>query len=137
MDAKSLVRPSAIMLEFLDQDDFGGALDMEFLSESLVDEKWTPLWGKSSFARNHYREYRYRLSELDPDARYLDWIIRVYDDGVAFRYSFPEDSGFGEFRMDPSYQEIFKQNNGKSVYMNGHTQIRAGVTRPKIILSNL
>jgi hypothetical protein len=45
--------------------------------------------------------------------------------------------GFGDFRMDSHYLEVFKQNDGKPVYLNGHTQIRAGVTRPKIILSKL
>lgn len=45
--------------------------------------------------------------------------------------------GFGEFSMNSYYQNIFKENNGKAVYLNGHTQIRAGVTRPKIILSKL
>lgn len=99
MDGQLLVGPSAIRLEFLNQDDFGEALRMEFLSESFQDESWKPLWGKSAEVRNHYREYIYRLSERKQDARYLDWIIRVYDDGVAFRYSFPEDSGFGDFKL--------------------------------------
>ena len=99
LDGKELVGPSAIMLEFQDQEAFGGGLDLEFLGESFKDESWNPLWGKSSRARNRYREYTYRLAERTQDARYLDWIIRVYDDGVAFRYSFPEDSGFGEFKL--------------------------------------
>lgn len=99
LDGDTMVRNSAIDLEFAGQDAFGGELDLEFLSESFTDESWSPLWGKSSHARNLYREYRYRLSERGTNARYLDWIIRVYNDGVAFRYSFPEDSGFGEFRL--------------------------------------
>lgn len=99
LEGKPLVNSSTIDLEFEDQDAFGGDLDLEFLSESFYDESWAPLWGKSSRARNHYREYIYRLSERKEPFRYLDWIIRVYDDGVAFRYSFPEDSGFGEFKL--------------------------------------
>ncbi|MCF7794085.1 MAG: glutamate mutase L [Candidatus Cloacimonetes bacterium] len=43
--------------------------------------------------------------------------------------------GFGEFSMFQDYAEFLQQNNGKSVYINGHTQIRAGVVRPKIIIS--
>ncbi len=43
--------------------------------------------------------------------------------------------GFGDFAMEDAYWEFFKQNNGKSVCINGHTQIRAGVTRPEIIVN--
>ncbi len=44
--------------------------------------------------------------------------------------------GFGNFEMATEYKEIFSSKNHKPIYINGHTQIRAGVTRPKIILSN-
>ncbi len=68
---------------------------MELLSQSSVDETWEPLWGKTEKARNHYNEYIFRLSETEQEPRHLEWIIRVFNDGVAFRYRFPEDSGFG------------------------------------------
>ncbi|MDP8201531.1 MAG: glutamate mutase L [Candidatus Tenebribacter burtonii] len=42
--------------------------------------------------------------------------------------------GFGNFEMNDGYQKTFSENNGKDIYINGHTQIRAGVTRPKIIV---
>jgi len=96
---KVMVRESSIRLEFQEQDDFGEGLQVEFISKSSYDETWEPLWGKTSEARNHYNEYIYRLSEKEQEARYLDWIIRVYDDGVAFRFSFPEESGFGTFKL--------------------------------------
>jgi len=42
--------------------------------------------------------------------------------------------GFGDFSMNEKYREFFKKSNGKLAYINGHTQIRAGVVRPKIII---
>ena len=42
--------------------------------------------------------------------------------------------GFGDFIMKENYQEFFQKQTGKTAYLNGHTQIRAGVTRPKIIV---
>ena len=44
--------------------------------------------------------------------------------------------GFGNFQPHESIREILEQNGGQQVYINGHTQIRAGVTRPKIIIMN-
>jgi len=42
--------------------------------------------------------------------------------------------GFGNFEMNSDYLKTFTKNNGKDIYINGHTQIRAGVTRPKMII---
>jgi hypothetical protein len=42
--------------------------------------------------------------------------------------------GFGNFEMDEDYNKFFKEHDGNMIYINGHTQIRAGVTRPKIIV---
>ena len=42
--------------------------------------------------------------------------------------------GFGDFEMNNDYKKTLSENNRKDIYINGHTQIRAGVTRPKIII---
>jgi len=94
-----LVNTSPISLEFKEQSPFGSGLDVVLVSRETVDEKWHPLWGKTGEARNHYNEYIYRVSERKENPRFLEWVIRVYDDGVAFRYIFPENSGFGTFRL--------------------------------------
>ena len=94
-----MVRPSAILLEFQDQAAFGGGLDMELVSEETVDETWRPLWGKTGKARNHFNEFVYRLSEREQHPRHLEWVIRVFNDGVAFKYRFTGDSGFGNFSL--------------------------------------
>jgi len=44
--------------------------------------------------------------------------------------------GFGDFSLSQDYCEIFKENQANTIYINGHTQIRAGVIRPSIIISN-
>ncbi len=42
--------------------------------------------------------------------------------------------GFGDFRMNAVFENFFKEQQHKMIYMNGHTQIRAGVVRPQIII---
>lgn len=42
--------------------------------------------------------------------------------------------GFGDFPMDEKYKAFLSESDGKWAYINGHTQIRAGVVRPKIII---
>jgi len=112
-----MLRPSGFEIHFRDQKSFTGAMEMKLVSNREVDESWKPLWGKTEAVRDHYNEYVYRVTEKKPDpgteVRHLDWVIRVYNDGVAFRYRFPEDSGFDVFvitdertgfNLDPSHK---------------------------------
>ena len=116
-----LLGASSISLDFLEQEPFGGDLLVELLSSKQVDETWNPLWGKSSEVRNYYNEYIYRVSEKGESGRFLEWLIRVYNDGVAFCYRFTEDSGFGSFsltdertsfNLDPSVK-VWATNHGQ------------------------
>ena len=60
---------------------------------SRFDEVWTFPLGKSSRIRNHYNELTVHLRESAEPHRELGVIFRAYDDGVAFRYSIPTQSG--------------------------------------------
>jgi uncharacterized protein (TIGR01319 family) len=42
--------------------------------------------------------------------------------------------GFGEFSMNDDMAKFFNSKIGEHCYLNGHTQIRAGVTRPEIVI---
>ncbi|MFO7895961.1 MAG: glutamate mutase L [Candidatus Cloacimonadales bacterium] len=42
--------------------------------------------------------------------------------------------GFGSFEMKKEYRDFFQKSDGKLALIKGHTQIRAGVTRPQIIV---
>ena len=43
-------------------------------------------------------------------------------------------SGFGSFQMNEEYAEFLESSIGKTVCLSGRTQIRAGVTRPMVII---
>lgn len=114
LDGKEMVKPSYIRLRFKDQDEFGEGVDVELVSANSFNESWIPLWGKTARARDHYNEYVFRISEREPHSRYLYWTIRVYDDGVAFRYNFPEGSGFGSFLLTDELCEFNLDGSGRA-----------------------
>jgi alpha-glucosidase len=66
--------------------------DMKFLGKETkaFDETWEQPFGEWKTIRNHYNELRVRLGEKGPLARELDIVVRIYDDGVGFRFEFPE-----------------------------------------------
>jgi alpha-glucosidase len=55
-----------------------------------IDETWEQPWGERRFVRNHCNELRVALVEKTELARRLDVVFRVYDDGLGFRYEFPD-----------------------------------------------
>lgn len=66
--------------------------DFSLTSQSVrtVDETWEQPWGERRMTRNHYRELRARVTEGIGLKRALDIVVRVYDDGLGFRYEFPD-----------------------------------------------
>lgn len=62
-------------------------LDQESIT---VHSNWKPVWGKRAEVPDHYRQTAFKLQ--GPDHERLNVIIRVYNDGIAFRCEVPSDS---------------------------------------------
>jgi alpha-glucosidase len=62
------------------------------IEERSFDETWEQPWGERRFVRNHYTEQRVSLREKTGERRTLVVVFRVFDDGVGFRYEFPDQS---------------------------------------------
>ena len=67
------------------------------VTRSSLDETWSQPWGEDAQVRNHYNEMRVRLQEKNGKKRNLDVVFRAFDDGVAFRYEYPRQSGLKDF----------------------------------------
>lgn len=55
-----------------------------------VDSVWHPLYGERSTVRDNYNGATLHMSRKDKSDYRLDVQVRAYDEGVAFRYFFPE-----------------------------------------------
>lgn len=58
-------------------------------SRDSLDEIWGPVWGEESSIRNHYNELLVRLRQKESGRR-MDVRFRLFDDGLGFRYEFPD-----------------------------------------------
>lgn len=89
-DGKPIVLPSTLGFEFRGEPAWGNQLEIETIEEEMVDEQWEPVWGTTAKIRNHYQVARLTLREKKGAKRAVDVVCRVYNDGFAFRYQFPE-----------------------------------------------
>jgi len=85
--------------------DFEGAppldRDLEIIGTDLHSsrEKWTNHFGTRSDVPDHYNQVRVSLHETQAPGRKVDVIFRAYDEGVAFRYFLPLQSGLEKFSL--------------------------------------
>ena len=58
------------------------------------DETWQPVWGETRNIRDHYEQLTVQLQKTRPPHRLLRIVFRVFEDGVGFRYEFPNQPDF-------------------------------------------
>lgn len=85
-----VINPSALGFLFSGNDMFYAGFELESQKTALVDETWEQVWGEKHFIRNNYQQLQVNLREKEGKKRMLEIQFRVFDDGVAFRYLFPE-----------------------------------------------
>lgn len=74
-------------------------------SQSSFDETWTPVWGEEDAIRNHYNELFVKLLQEDT-GRELDIRFRLFDDGLGFRYEFPDQDNLVYFTIKEEATEF-------------------------------
>ncbi|WP_158575919.1 glycoside hydrolase family 97 protein [Streptomyces corynorhini] len=87
-----LVAPSGLGLDLAGLPSLTGGLVVKSVERRTVDESWRPVWGPDALVRNHARECVLRTVQPTSGIR-LDVIVRVFDDGVGFRYHLPAQPG--------------------------------------------
>lgn len=87
--SKCVIEQSRLGLLF-DEASLVNDFQVKDVATSSFDEVWNPVWGEFSQVRNHYNEMIVNLVQADERKREMSLIFRLFNDGLGFRYSFPE-----------------------------------------------
>lgn len=90
-NGEMLIAPSALRVRLAEGDI--SALDVRTVNPRSVDQVRKLVATKASQARDRFNEITITGMPRSRAMRSLQWIFRVYDDGVAFRYFVPPDAG--------------------------------------------
>ena len=85
---------------------------------ATFDETWKPVWGEVSSIRNHYNELAVTLHQPKDD-RTICIRFRLYDDGLGFRYEFPEQKNLVYFVIKDEYSEFAMAGDHKAFWIPG------------------
>ncbi len=101
-----IIAPSKLGFVFLKQAALAGNFVLSSAEKRKVNESWEKLWGQSNQAVDHFNELTVTLTETTKLARQLVVVFRVYNDGVAFRYQFPEQPHLTDFAITSEQTEF-------------------------------
>ncbi len=63
--------------------------------DTMANTTWSPVYGERSVVRDHYNQRTIIIKRTNDSYERLHLIARIYNEGVAFRYYFPEDAKRG------------------------------------------
>ncbi len=82
------------------------------------DETWQPVWGETKNIRNHYNELTVTLNQVSTD-RLMVLRFRVFNDGLGFRYEFPEQKNLVYFVIKEEKTQFAMAGNHKAIWLPG------------------
>lgn len=103
---RPLVKPSRLGFLLEDAPSLDGNFELQSAHRSSHDDKWEQPWGEKREIENVYNELRITLRQDDDLARELVIVFRVYDDGLGFRYEWPEQPNLKQLVVKDELTEI-------------------------------
>jgi len=88
-----VIKPSAMGFKLLQQADQLTRYKLLSTETDSVDERWEQPWGEFRYIEDRHNELIVHLAEVGGKKSLLDLQFRVFNDGVGFRYSFPQQNG--------------------------------------------
>ena len=121
---KSVIKPSKMGLELLGENEkfvFGSETDIKKNNDpktslfdnfsiaksenSSFDETWQPVWGEEASIRNNYNEMTVYLTQNSTE-REMIIRFRLFNDGLGFRYEFPQQDNLRYFKIKEEHTEF-------------------------------
>jgi alpha-glucosidase len=113
-DGFSVIMPSKMGFTFADIAPLNVGFSISEWAETSFDETWVQPWGEVKQIRNHYNELSIFLRENGFESRELMIVFRVFDDGVGFRYEFPEQPNLSNFQIMDEQTEFALEGDHQS-----------------------
>ena len=134
---KAVVKPSFLGLELAkDKHASKGQQETDLMDgftiakedTSEFDETWQPVWGETKDIRNHYNEY---VAVLQQQSQQREILIRfrVYDDGIGFRYEFPQQKNLNYFIIKEERTEFAMAGDHTAWWLPGDYDTQEQMTQ--------
>ncbi|MFV8225465.1 glycoside hydrolase family 97 protein [Christiangramia aquimixticola] len=109
---KEVIKSSKLGFDLKDEKDLLDGFKIAETSTNSVNTTWKPVWGEESTIKNNYNELVVSLVQEETQ-RKLDIVFRLFNDGLGFRYIFPQQENLGHF--------VIKEERSQFAMTGDHT----------------
>lgn len=119
MKNKEIIKKSKLGLE-LQKDRKSLLNDFKLVNEvrNTFDETWKTVWGEETEIRNHYNELALTLKQNETE-RQVIIRFRLFNDGLGFRYEFPEQKNLTYFVVKEERTEFAMTGDHTAFWIPG------------------
>jgi hypothetical protein len=116
---KAVILPSKLGLAVKNMPSFLSGFAVVSAESTVVDETWEPVLGEVKTIRNNYRELKLTLKQPAVNNRRMIVVFRLYDEGVGFRYEFPQQDNLNYFTVTDERTEFSLTGDHKAFWIPG------------------
>lgn len=120
---KTVIDSSSLGMTLLNAEAIKFNFKMMSTVEDTINETWEQPWGEQRVMNNRCRQLIVELQETTKPRRRMNLIFRAYDDGVAFRYDFPEQEDVTEMTILEENTRFQIRNNPMAWWAPGDWDI--------------
>lgn len=104
--------------------DFCSGFAVVNTATAAFDQTWEPVWGEESKIRNHYNELAVTLEKKNfkgKEGADVQMVVRfrLYDDGLGFRYEFPQQKNLKYFVVVDELTQFRMTGDHKAFWIPG------------------
>ena len=116
---EEVIKPSTLGLELKDdKKSLLNSFEIENTETSTFDETWKPVWGEQSEIRNHYNELAVTLNQPSENRKMIIR-FRLFNDGLGFRYEFPEQENLVYFVIKEEHTQFAMTGDHTAYWIPG------------------
>ena len=115
---KEVIKPSKLGLELKTDPGLMGGFACIDAKTSTFDETWEPVWGEVKSIRNHYNEMAVTLNQKAQN-RNIIIRFRLYNDGLGFRYEFPQQENLNYFVIKEEHSQFAMTGDHTAFWIPG------------------
>ncbi len=118
LNEETIVAKSKLGFELKDMQSLRSGFILKEEGTRSFDETWEPVWGETKTIKNTYNELLVQL-EQPTTKRLLNIRFRLFDDGLGFRYEFPEQPNLTHFIIKEEQTEFAMTGDHKTFWIPG------------------
>ena len=116
---KPVVKSSKLGIETKDVPSFLDGFTVVKTENATFDESWNPVWGEQKTIRNNYNELLVTLAQKSVKDRQIKIRFRLFNDGLGFRYEFPEQENLTYFVIKEERTQFALAGDHKAFWLPG------------------